>query len=534
LRYDFDLLIRNASVIIGDASPAIRADIGIVGSVIATIGSIPAEATSRDVIDATGLTVTPGFIDIHTHADIALLANPVHLPKVMQGVTTEVFTNCGLGFAPITDVGIQIQRRYIAGLFGDDGNSPTQGDGTTSAKRVSWSWRSVADLLTEYESAGIGTNVAYLIPHGSVRVSVMGMEERAADSGELERMRSMVAQGMEEGAWGISTGIWYAPMRSADRAELVCLFREAGLFATHQRDYGPQLFEATAESLAIAQEAGVPVQISHLQMNGPGNRGKAGELLAQLDDAIRSGIDVTCDTYPYTAGSTFIQSILPKSAAEEGPDQILKLLSNPETCSNIINYIDGLSNEWSEYNLVGATSRFNAAYEGLTFPEVAAARGLRISEWICAVLLEEDLRACFVHHGAHEENVRDILQWGPQMVGSDGLHLPGKTHPRLYGTFPRVLGYYVREEKVISLEQGIHKMTGAPAKRLGLKDRGWLREGLAADLVIVDTEKVLDTATFTEPLHFPDGIVHVFVNGTAVKRDGVATGVLAGRVLRKG
>ncbi len=311
------------------------------------------------------------------------------------------------------------------------------------------------------------------------------------------------------------------------------MFKQAGFFATHQRDYGANLFEATDESLAIAREADIPVQISHLQMNGPGNRGKAGDLLALLDRARSSGIDVTCDTYPYTAGSTFIQSLLPVWATDGGPEQILTRLANSVTRTKIVNHVAGLPNIWTEFALVGATSSANSRYEGLDFEAISAARGISVAAWVCAVLEEDDLRACFVHHGAHEGNVRDILAWDGQMVGSDGLHLPAKTHPRLYGTFPRVLGHYSHREKILSLESAVYKMTGAPAARLGLKRRGLLQQGYAADIVLFEPDKVLDTATFNDPLQYPSGLPNVFVNGKAVKRDSKATYALPGRVLRR-
>ena len=527
----YDLIIRNGTIIDGSGSAGYSGDVGVQGDAIATLGVVPEDSTAEETVNAAGQIVTPGFIDIHTHADIALLARPAHLPKVMQGVTTEVFTNCGLGFAPITDEGISIQRRYIAGLFGDDGTEP--GPDERGVHPVSWSWRTVAEFLSEFETRGVGANVVYLIPHGAVRVSVMGMQEKAADAGEREQMRCMVAAGMDEGAWGLSTGIWYAPMRAADRSELVTVFKEAGFFATHQRDYGLNLFQATEESLAIAREADIPVQISHLQMNGLENHGKAGDLLALLDRARTSGVDVTCDTYPYTAGSTFIQSLLPVWATDGGPDQILTRLAESENRTRIVDHIAGLPNVWTEYALVGATSAENSRYEGLDFEAIARARGSSVAEWVCAVLQEDDLRACFVHHGAHEGNVRDILAWEGQMVGSDGLHLPAKTHPRLYGTFPRVLGHYSYREKVLSLESAVHKMTGAPAARLGLTRRGLLRKGYAADIVVLDPTRVMDTATFIDPLRYPFGLPYVFVNGKAVKRADAATYALPGRILRR-
>lgn len=537
----FDLIIRNGTVVDGTGRAGFTADVGIRGDTIAEVGALPIDAPTLSTLDAAGHVVAPGFIDIHTHADIALLARPDHLPKMMQGVTTEVFTNCGLGFAPVTDEGMKIQRSYIAGLFGDDG-SRSHGEkrpAESPAPRVDWGWRTVADLLSRYEAQGTGTNVAYLIPHGAVRVSAMGMAERPATSDELKTMQAMTAQGMEEGAWGLSTGIWYAPMRSADREELVTLCRTAGFFATHQRDYGDELFSATEESLAIAREAGVPLQIAHLQMNGPDNRGRAGELLALLERARKSGVDVTCDTYPYTAGSTFIQSLLPSWAVDGGPEPILRRLREPETRARIVDTLrfvpgtDRPRDDWHAFQLVGAESKANGSYEGLAFDRIAGKRGMTVPEWVCAVLEEDELRACYVHHAAHEENVRDILRWPHQMVGSDGLHLPGKTHPRLYGTFPRVLGRYAREEKTITLEQAVQKMTRAPADRLGLHKRGTLRTGHFADLVVFDPTTVADTATFEDPLRFPTGILHVFVNGQAVKSSDQPTGALPGRVLRR-
>lgn len=528
----FDLLIRGGTVVDGTGRPGFTADIGVVGDTVQEIGAIPREAQAAQTVEAVGMVVAPGFIDIHTHADIALLARPQHLPKVMQGVTTEVFTNCGLGFAPVTEAGLNIQRKYIAGLFGDAGGEVTNQAGNKHP-RVDWNWRSVAEFLARFEKQGTGANIAYLIPHGSLRVSAMGMEERPATEAELQTMCGLLAQGMEEGAWGMSTGIWYAPMRAAAREELVRLCRLAGFFATHQRDYGDSIFAATEESLAIAQEAGAPVQIAHLQMNGPNNAGRAAELLAVLERAQAQGIDVTCDTYPYTAGSTFIQSLLPAWAIEGGPDAILRRLAEPETRARIVADLSMLKADWSRYTLVGAESPVNHPFEGQSFVDIALARGLSVGEFVSAVLEEEQLRACFVHHAAHEENVRDILRWPGQMVGSDGLHLPGKTHPRLYGTFPRVLGRYVRQERVLSLEQAVHKMTGMPAARLGLKQRGTLAVGNAADLVVFDPKSVCDTATFDDPLRYPTGIPYVFVNGVGVKEADQPTGALPGKVLRR-
>jgi N-acyl-D-amino-acid deacylase len=517
----FDLLIRNAQIVDGSGGAAFGGDLAVVDGRIAELGSIRPDAEAASTLDAQGLTLSPGFIDIHTHADIALLARPQHLPKVMQGVTTEVFTNCGLGFAPCTPESLKTQKDYLSGLFGPD-------------EGVDWGWRTVADFLARYERQGTGTNIAYLIPHGSVRVSVMGMAGRPADANEIEAMKRMVQDGMEQGAWGLSTGLWYAPMCDAERAENVAVTRAAGFFATHQRDYGDRIMEATRESIEIAREAGVPLQIAHLQMNGPDNAGRAPELLDLLETARKQGVDVTCDTYPYTAGSTFMQSLLPTWATDGGPEAILRRLADPDLRSRILGEVEAVPRDWSIYQLVGTHSPANSPFEGERFDAIAEARGLRVPEWVCLALEEEELQACFICHAAHEGNVRDILRWPGQMVGSDGLHLAGKCHPRLYGTFPRVLGRYAREQSVISLAEAVRKMTSAPAERLGMKDRGTLRRGMAADIVLFDPSTVIDCSTYEDPLRYPDGIVSVWVNGVAAKENGEATGALSGQVLRRG
>ncbi len=565
----YDLILRGGTVVDGTGKAAFTADVAVDRGTIAFIGVLPKEATAKTVLNVKGHVIAPGFIDIHTHADVALIARPAHLPKIMQGVTTEVFTNCGLGFAPVDPVAMQIQRQYIAGLFGEDGNSNSDGssdekssdrqtdENRTKAaqqtpstpstpdespasyasvdplRRVSWNWSSVAEFLAQYEQGGMGANIAYLIPHGAVRVTAMGMEERPATAAELEIMRSLVQQGMEEGAWGLSTGIWYAPMRAADRQELVTLCRTAGFFATHQRDYGTALFEATEESIAIAREAGVPLEIAHLQMNGPENADRAADLLALIERERATGVDITCDTYPYTAGSTFVQALLPAWAVDGGPEAILRRLDAPQDRERIRTYVNDQKLDLTRYNLVGASSATNAPFEGESFALIAERRALTPGDLVCQLLEEEELRACYIHHAAHEGNVRTIMQWDGQMVGSDGLHLCGKTHPRLYGTFPRVLGHYVRMEKVLTLEQAIYKMTGAPAARLGLKRRGLLQVGNAADIVVFDPATVADTATFDDPLRYPTGVPHVFVNGIAVKSANRPTGALPGQVLRR-
>jgi len=517
----FDLILRGGMVVDGTGAPARRADVAVRGGRIAALEPLPPEVAAARVLDASGLVVAPGFIDIHTHADIALLARPTHEPKVMQGVTTEVFSNCGLGFAPATDAGLAIQRDYLLGLFGEDHG-------------VDWGWRSVAELLDRYRG-GVATNVAYLIPHGSVRVSVMGMAARPASANEIARMVAMVRRGMEEGAWGLSTGLWYAPMSSADRSEMVALCRAVaecgGFYAIHMRDYSDGILAALEEAIALSEESGCPLQVSHLQIGQPRNWGRSEEVLAAIDRARARGVDVTVDSYPYTAGSTLVQALLPAWATEGGSRAILARLRDPETRARIAAAVDEEPRDWARVVLCGARTAKNRAAEGETFARLAAIRGVSVGELVCALLEEEELQACFIAHAGDERDVRAILAHPAQMVGSDGLHLPGKTHPRLFGTFPRLLARYVREERLLTLEQAVHKMTGAPAQRLGLRDRGLLRVGAAADLVVFDPATVRDTATYDDPCRYPEGIPWVIVNGAVVKEGDRHTGALRGEVL---
>jgi N-acyl-D-amino-acid deacylase len=517
-----ELILRNGTVVDGTGAPGFRADVGIDNGRIAAIGDLSAATADRE-IDAAGRIVAPGFIDIHTHADIALLARPTHEPKVFQGVTTEVFSNCGLGFAPVTDAGLAIQKEYLLGLFGDDAG-------------VDWRWRTVREFLDHYRGR-IATNAAYLIPHGSVRVSVMGMADRAATPDEVARMADMVREGMDDGAWGLSTGLWYAPMSYAAREENVAVCRAAaergGFFATHMRDYSDGIVDALDESCEISRDSGAPLQVSHLQIGGVRNWGRAEEVLARIDAARAEGLDVRYDSYPYAAGSTLVQAILPTWATAGGPSALLARLRDPEVRDRIVDALERSDRDWSRHVLCGAHSATNKPFEGESFTRIAGARGLPLGEFICRLLEEDELQACFIAHLGSEDDLRLILSHPAQMLGSDGLHLPGKTHPRLYGAFPRLLARYVREQRLLTLEDAVRRMTSAPADRMGFRDRGRVAEGLAADLVVFDPATVRDAATFEDPCRYPEGIPYVLVNGRLVVDGGRHTGALPGEVLTR-
>lgn len=517
-----DILIQNGQIVDGTGNPWFYGDVAIGDGRICNIGYLK-NLPAKEVIDVEDKIVCPGFIDIHAHADIALLARPRHAPKIMQGVTTDVFSNCGLGFAPVTADALQILRDVYGAIFGDDAG-------------VTWDWTSVDDYLSRF-AKGIAANFAYMIPHIAPRVSVMGMAERPATNDELVKMCELVRQGMAAGAFGMSDGLWYAPICYADLEESIELCKVVaeygGIYTVHMRDYRDEIDASIAEVLRVAEESGVPVQIGHLAAVGPGNKGRSKDYLRTIEEARARHIDITCDSYPYLAGSTLLQAMLPQWASAGGSEEILARLRDEMTRTKIIKELSAPQWDWTKAFICSVKTDANKKYEGVSFADIAAARNVKAAQLICDLLLEEELEISFLIHTGHEADVQNIMSHPAQMVGSDGLHLPGKMHPRLYGTFARYLGRYVRELNVLTLEQAIRKMTSFPAQRVGLKDRGVLQAGMAADVVIFDPDGVGDLATYDEPTQYPEGIPYVIVNGVIVKRDGEHTGALPGQVLRK-
>ena len=514
-----DILIRSGTVVDGSEGEPRMADVGIKGSLIHTLGPLDG-ATAHTVIDATGQIVCPGFVDIHTHADIALMAYPDHKPKLMQGVTTEVFSNCGLGFAPVTPDGLALQRSTIATLFGPD-------------EGVAWNWTSVAEYLSELAARNPATNAAYLIPHGAVRASVIGLQERIATASEIDQMQGMVETGLREGAVGMSSGLWYAPMCFASIDESIALCQVVaehdGLYAVHMRDYTAHIDEAINEVLHIARASGVRLQISHLAAVGPDNWGRSPAYLDRLRRAREEGIDVGFDAYPYLAGSTLVHALLPPWAGSGGTDAILARLRDPRQRERILAETLAPGDDWSQAYFCSVAS--DTSLEGRNFAEVAEGRGQPVPLLLCDLMLASELRVAFLIHTGNEDDVQRLMQSPLHIVGSDGLHLHGKTHPRLHGTFPRCLGRYVRDMGVMPLEQMVAKMTSHPARRVGLSDRGLLAEGRPADVVVFDPDLVQDRATYDDPLKYPDGIGWVLVNGKIAKEKGQPSGHRAGEIL---
>jgi N-acyl-D-amino-acid deacylase len=412
-------------------------------------------------------------------------------------------------------------------------------------------WSTMAEYLGRLEKQGIAVNVVPLVGHGNLRAYVMGLDNRAPTETELEEMRRQLAKALEEGAFGMSTGLIYPPGCYAKTDELIELSKvvanHGGIYTSHIRGEGDQLFDSVREALKIGEKAKVPVEISHHKAAGKANWGKVEETLKMLDDARSRGIDVTCDVYPYTAGSFGLASMLPPWAHEGGTERLLERLKNPEIRRKLREEMRKGSKEWpSPLKAAGwdatiiARSERHPEFEGKSVEEITRLKGTDPFDFVFDLLIEENASVSVIRFAMCEEDMKQVLKHPYSMIGSDssavapyGVLGRGKPHPRGYGTFPRVLGKYVRKEKDLTLEEAIRKMTLLPARKLGLKGRGRLKAGMFADITIFDPEKVEDKATYAEPHQYPKGIEYVLVNGEITIERGEHTNTLAGKVLRK-
>lgn len=518
-----DIKIINGRIIDGTGNPGYVNDLAIKDGKIAKIGKLK-DSPATKTIDASGNVVCPGFIDIHSHSDLAIIDNPKHEPKIMQGVTTEAFSNCGLGFAPVTSESLKTLQDQTDALFG-------------ATDKINWNWRSVEDYLGVIQENGTGINVAYLVPHIALRVSVMGMQERPANPDEVDKMCELLKESMRAGVFGMSSGLWYAPMCYSEREESVALAKIVaeydGLYSVHMRSYDENIEEAFSEVISIAAESGARLQISHLAAVGKANHGRSSEYLSWIENARKKSIDVMCDSYPYLAGSTILSEMLPDWAKAGSSEDILRRLKDKKTRSKIMQELAESRADWTNAYVCSVKTDENKKYESWSFAQIAEDLNKTLPEIICDLLISEELEVGFLIHTGNDEDVRNIMSYPAQVVISDGLHLKGKMHPRLYGTFPRYLGRYVREKKVLRLEDAVRKITSLPAQRLMLFDRGILRPNMAADVVVFNPQTVIDLATYEEPTRFPKGIETVIVNGEIVKNKNRHTGMLAGKILRK-
>jgi N-acyl-D-amino-acid deacylase len=402
------------------------------------------------------------------------------------------------------------------------------------APDTAWTWHTVGEFLQALD--GRVANVAYLIPHGAVRVEAMGWDARQADSDELAVMRSLVRQGLAEGAAGLSTGLSYVPCAHATTDEMVALCREVaaagGVYVTHVRSYGLSLLAAVDEAIEIGRRSGVAVHISHLRVADPSLWGQSAAIVEKLDRARASGVDVTCDLYPYTVGCAQLLVLLPLWAQSGGPSRVLARLHEPSEVERMVAEMVTWPVDWSTYTLSNIPALPSGAWDGVPLAKVAAELGIQVEAVIPRLLLESDLDATIVSTGGSEADNDRMFAHPACMVGSDGVLLGEHPHPRGYGCYPRVLAHYVRDRRMLSWETAIHKMTGLPAARLNIQDRGLLRVGAAADVVILDPERVADRATFAQGKRLPVGIEWVLVNGQVVVSNGAYQGGEFGKALR--
>ncbi|WP_232664952.1 N-acyl-D-amino-acid deacylase family protein [Pseudonocardia sp. TRM90224] len=522
-------LVRHAAVVDGTESDRYTADVLVDGGRIAAIGTVR-ESADR-VIDADGLVLSPGFIDMHSHSDLQILLDTEHLAKISQGCTTEVFGQDGLSYAPVDDAALAMLRRKIAGWNSDPGPE-------------TFTWRSVGQYLDRLDQ-GVAGNAAYLVPHGVVRALVCGWDDVPATDADIAAMQEIVRVAMAEGAVGMSAGLTYTPGMYAGSAELIALCRTVGelggFFAPHHRSYGKGALDAYAEMIDLTTRAGCPLHLAHACMNFSPNKGRGAELVELLDGAIARGADITLDTYPYLPGATTLSAVLPSWSSSGGLDETLRRLHDPSALARIKDDLEvrgsdghhGVVVDWDMIEISGVTNPDLDGAVGRTVAQLAHDHGKAPFDAFVDLLVRDDLGTGILHHIGHEENVRTIMRHSRHTGGSDGILVGAKPHPRAWGTFPRYLGHYSRDLGVFSLEECVGHLTGRAAARLRLHDRGLVRTGYAADLVLFDPATIADTATYPDPRQAATGIPYVFVNGELAMDDGRRTSALAGKALRR-
>jgi N-acyl-D-amino-acid deacylase len=537
----FDVIIHRGKIVDGSGQKAYPADIGIENGRITEI-SPGLEAESQEIIDADGYIVSPGFIDMHSHSDFTLLVHPEAESKIRQGVTTELVGNCGGSPAPVPEERFDAFMQYMIGL------------GSLYQKVLAprdWKWRTLSQFYEALEKKGVAVNVAPLVGHSTLRSAVMGYASGPPSADELKRMKRLLEIELDQGAFGMSTGLIYHPGAFADRDELTELAKLIrsydGVYTTHIRSEGKYLHEAVDEALYVAEKSGVSVEISHLKCEVPANWGKAGSALSRINRSRENGFQVDFDQYPYRAYQCGLLEIFPVWAKENGVGPMIAALRDKELRQNLVkdmtrppydwdNPMDGL--KWDQIRLNGFNRENNQKLEGLTVALIAEKLTMAPLEAVFRLFEDEQGGLSMIVFSMNEEEVIEIMQQPEGMIGSDGCAvapygLTGarKVHPRFYGTFPRVLGRYVREQQVLTLEQAVYKMTGLPARKLQLKNRGLLQKDCWADIVVFDETQIADTATFENPHQYPTGIHHVLVNGRRVISNGEHTGRLPGKVL---
>src|SRR5262252_6690652 len=527
----FDVIIKGGTVYDGTGRAPRRADVAIKGDRIVAVGDLT-KARARSVVDARGLAVAPGFINMLSHSETSLIADGRSMSELKQGVTTQIFGESSMG--PLSD---EMKRRRLA----------AQGD-----VKFDIPWTTLGEYLTWLEKRGVSQNFASFIGAATLREYVIGLEDKPPSPAQLEKMRELARREMEAGALGVTTALIYPPAFFAKTDELIELCKVAakykGKYTAHIRSEANQPVEAVQETIRIGREAGLPVEIYHLKASGQSNWPKMDQVIAMIEEARRQGLKITADMYMYPAGGTGLDASMPPWVFDGGPEAAYKRMQDPDTRKKIADAIRTPTNEWENlYYLAGSPDRLLLAgfksealkpLTGKTLGEAAKMRGKDPVETIMDLVLEDRSRVGTIYFLMNEENIKKQIGRPWVSFGSDaasmapeGAFLKSSTHPRAYGNFARLLGKYVRDEKVIPLQEAIRRLTGLPATNLGLDHRGFLKEGYFADVVVFDPKTIADRATFEQPHQFAAGVKHVFVNGSQVLKDGEHTGAKPGRAL---
>jgi len=527
----FDVIIKGGTVYDGTERQPVRADVGIKGDRIADIGNL-SRATAPTIVDAKGLAVAPGFINMLSHSESSLIRDPRSLSEIKQGVTTQIFGELSMG--PLND---EMKRRL----------REQQGD-----VKYDIEWTTLSEYLKYLEKRGVSQNVASFIGAATIREYVIGLEDKPPTPEQLDQMRELVRREMEAGALGITTALIYPPAFFAKTDELIELCKVAakyqGKYTVHMRSEGNQLLEAVQETIRISREAGLPAEIYHLKASGEANWPKMAQVIKMIEDARRQGVKITANMYTYPAGGTGLDAAMPPWVFDGGREAAYQRLQDPATRKKIADAIRTPTNEWENlYLLAGSPDRILFAsfkteklkpLTGKTLAEVARMRGKDPVETIMDLVLEDRSRIGTIYFLMSEDNIKKQIRQPWVSFGSDaasiapeGVFLRSSAHPRAYGNFVRLLGKYVREEKVISLAEAVRRLSGLPATNLGLDHRGFLKEGMFADVVVFDPQTIADRATFENPHQLAVGVKHVFVNGVQVLKDSEHTGAKPGRAL---
>ncbi|KXS45685.1 MAG: N-acyl-D-amino-acid deacylase [Candidatus Frackibacter sp. T328-2] len=521
-----DLKLKGGLVVDGSGQDKFAADIGIKDGIIVTIGNLSKDAAVEEY-DINGFVVAPGFIDIHSHSDFSLLANPLASGKVYQGVTTEVVGNCGSSAAPVTE---ESKGSVIRNL---------------QEYKLNLNWNDFTGYFKEINRKGCALNIASLVGHGLLRKSVMGDKTGEPTNTELKKMQKLLAQAMEGGAWGLSTGLIYPPSSYAKTDELIKLSKVVaeynGIYASHIRNEGDKLITAVEETIEIGKQAEVVVQISHHKTTGRKNWGKVKRTLELIANANQKGLNINCDVYPYLATSTGLAALLPPEVNKGGRRKVLKMLQEEETIIKIKKYWQRERREkesWDKILIAEVSQSDNQQLIGKSIQQIAEEESSPPEDIAINLLIAEELSVSMVKFSMLEADLEEVITSDFSMIGSDaltrvkdGILDKGKPHPRAYGTFPKVIKEFVVDKELLTLEAAIKKMTSMPAQKLGLSDRGKIAPNLIADLVVFELNQIKDRSTYSNPHQYAQGIKHLLVNGQFVIKDYQQNNNLPGKVL---